>query len=107
MATLKDVQQNRAAIMEAADTPKQEEVVDLADEPGRRVRTDLDTVKYPNVTVRLVGQDGNAFNILGLVARAMRKAKVPADKIAEYQAEAMSGDYDALLATTMRWVNVE
>ena len=31
-------------------------------------------IKYPNVKVQLVGQDGNAFAILGNVQRAMRRA---------------------------------
>ncbi len=34
-------------------------------------------VKHPNVEVELTGRDGNAFNILGSVQHAMRKAKVP------------------------------
>jgi hypothetical protein len=64
------------------------------------------TVKCPNVTVKLVGTDGNAFNILGLVMRAMRNAGVAADEIKEFQTEATSGNYDHLLATCLRWVEV-
>jgi hypothetical protein len=30
--------------------------------------------RYPNITVKLIDEDGNAFNILGLCQRAMRKA---------------------------------
>ena len=30
--------------------------------------------KYPNITVELVGKDGNAFNILGICRRAMKRA---------------------------------
>jgi hypothetical protein len=33
-------------------------------------------MKYPNVSVRLVGEDGNAFAILGRVIKAMRHADV-------------------------------
>jgi hypothetical protein len=60
-----------------------------------------------NVTVELVGQDGNAFMILGKVTRAMKKAGVPQETIDAYKAEATSGDYDHLLQTTMDYVEVE
>jgi hypothetical protein len=64
------------------------------------------TVRYPEIEVRLVGQDGNAFNLIGLVARALTKAKVPAEEIKEFKTEAMSGDYNNLLVTCMNWVTV-
>ncbi len=62
--------------------------------------------KYPKIKVKLTGKDGNAFFILGTVINAMRKAKVPAEDIAAFQEEATSGDYDNLLATAMKYVNV-
>lgn len=65
------------------------------------------SVKYPDVTVRLVGNDGNAFAVLGAVKRALRVAGVPAGEIQEYLSEAMAGDYDDLLRVTMRTVVVE
>ena len=64
-------------------------------------------VKYPNITVRLVGEDGNAFTIMGKVKEALRKGKVSQAYQALYLEEAMSGDYDNLLRVTMNWVNVE
>jgi len=63
--------------------------------------------RYSNVTVKLVGEDGNAFAILGRVQRALRKAKVPDDEIKQFLAEAKSGDYNHLLATVMDWVEVK
>ena len=30
------------------------------------------TVKYPEITVELIGQDGNAFAILGAVHKALK-----------------------------------
>jgi len=60
--------------------------------------------KY-NVTVQLIGNDGNAFNILAQVNRALRDVATP-EEIAEYQKEAMSGDYDNLLRVTQEWVEV-
>ena len=64
------------------------------------------SVKYPSVKVRLTGSDGNAFAVLGKVVDAMRAKGVPAEEISAFKTEAMSGDYDNLLATCMRWVNV-
>jgi len=63
--------------------------------------------KYPDVTVQLTGNDGNAFAILGAVARALKRAKVPKEEVDAFMDEAKSGDYDHLLATAMRWVNVQ
>ena len=59
-----------------------------------------------NVKVVLVGTDGNAFAILGMVKRALVQAgfKELAD---QYMKEAQSGDYDNLLRVTMEYVEVE
>jgi hypothetical protein len=64
------------------------------------------TVKYPHVHVRLVGEDGNGFAIMARVQRALRTARVPEHEIQKYLDECMSGDYDHLLRTTMKWVTV-
>jgi hypothetical protein len=61
--------------------------------------------RFPDVTVELIGHDGNAFAVMGRVAKALRRAG-HGDVVGEFQAEAMSGDYDALLATCLRWVEV-
>lgn len=34
------------------------------------------TVKYPHITVKLVGADGNAFSIMGRVMSALRRGDV-------------------------------
>ena len=65
------------------------------------------TIKYPNITVQLTGNDGNAFAIMGATTRAMKLAKVSPEEINAYREQAMSGDYDHLLQVTMEWVNVE
>ena len=62
--------------------------------------------KYPDVEVELVGQDGNAFVILGAVSKEMGKAKLPKTEIDLFMAEAMNGDYNHLLQTCMKWVSV-
>lgn len=58
-------------------------------------------------TVKLAGEDGNAFAIMGRVSQALRKAGADKEYIDKYQEEAMSGDYDHLLAVTMEYVNVK
>lgn len=67
----------------------------------------MDNVKYPNITVKLVGEDGNAFSIMGRVTKAMRRAGCTPEQIKEYTNEAMSGDYNHLLQVTMSYVEVE
>jgi hypothetical protein len=61
--------------------------------------------KY-EVTVPLIGGDGNAFMILGKVTGALKRAGAPQEDIDSYMSEATSGDYDKLLAVTMEWVEV-
>ena len=56
--------------------------------------------------VKLIGEDGNAFYIMGKVVKAMKMSGYSQDEIKEYQTKAMSGDYDHLLATTMDYVDV-
>jgi len=62
--------------------------------------------KYPDITVPLVGEDGNAYAILGRVSRALRQAGIPDDERQAFLAEATQGSYDELLQTVMRWVEV-
>jgi hypothetical protein len=63
--------------------------------------------KYPEVCVDLFSIDSNAFSIMGAVTKAMRRAGVPREEQDAYFKEATSGDYDQLLATTMRWVSID
>ena len=63
--------------------------------------------KYPNITVNLVGNDGNAMTILGQCTRTARLNGVPQDEIDTFFDEATSGNYDHLLQTCMRWFDVE
>lgn len=64
-------------------------------------------VNIEKPTVKLVGEDGNAFSILARVRVALRKAGMKQDKIKEFVDEATSGDYDHLLQTCMKYVNIE
>jgi len=62
--------------------------------------------KYPDIEVQLVGNDGNAFSIIGAVSKALKRANVPIEEVKLFQEEAMSGDYDNVLRTCMNWVDV-
>lgn len=64
-------------------------------------------VKYPDVTVQLTGEDGNAFFIIGRIRQALRRHGVPQEEIEAFCEEAMSGDYNHVLNTAMRWVEVK
>ena len=55
------------------------------------------------VRVKLVGEDGNAFAILGRVSRALKRAGRP-EKAREYLERATSGNYDHLLRVTLEYV---
>ena len=63
---------------------------------------------YPDIEVKLSDQDGNAFAIIGRITKEMKAGKVyiHPEEIKQFQAECMSGDYDNLLQTCMKWVTV-
>jgi hypothetical protein len=63
--------------------------------------------KYPHITARLTGRDGNAFVILGAVKAALAKGDVSEEEQNKFFEEATAGDYDHLLQTAMRWVSVQ
>lgn len=63
--------------------------------------------KYPDITVQLTGKDGNAFYILGICLRAMRRAGLNQAERDAFQAEAISGNYDHLLAICIEWFEVK
>jgi hypothetical protein len=63
--------------------------------------------KYPEVNVQLSDMDGNAFSILARVSGALKRAGVDKTERDAFYNEATAGDYDALLRTAMRWVNVD
>ena len=69
-------------------------------------KTEETGTKYPEITVQLTGEDGNAYAIMGRVMRALRRAGVQKVEIDKYMEESTAGDYDHLLQTAMRWVNV-
>lgn len=63
------------------------------------------TVAVPEkkARVKLVGEDGNAFFILGRCSAAGKKAGYTPEQLKAFTDEATSGDYDHLLATCCKW----
>lgn len=56
--------------------------------------------------VKLIGEDGNAFAILGRCLRAARAAGWTDEQRRRFQDEAASGDYNKLLATVQEYFDV-
>jgi len=63
--------------------------------------------KYPEIYVGLAGTDGNAFAVIARVCLALRRAGIDRKEIASFTTEVTTGDYDHVLTTAMRWVNVD
>lgn len=62
--------------------------------------------KYPDVEVQLTGEDSNAFGMIARTSTALRRAGADANEIAEFSAEATSGDYDNVITTIKKWVTI-
>jgi len=62
---------------------------------------------YPGIKVKLIGEDGNAFVLIGLVRKALRNHRVPAHVIEEFVEEATAGDYNHLLGTILNYVEIQ
>jgi hypothetical protein len=84
---------------------------------GQKVQADAEHVEEPIAAerqperarprVRLVGTDGNAFAVLGRALSALRDAGWSKAERDAFAAEATSGDYDQLLGTIMKHLDVE
>ena len=59
-----------------------------------------------NIHLKLTGEDGNAFFILGRARQALRRAR-RSDLWEQFHREATSGDYQNLLATCMKYFVVD
>ena len=64
-------------------------------------------LRQTGVKVRLIGEDGNCFHVLGKVRAALRQAGESREFIKAFTKEATSGDYYHLLATVMEVVEVK
>jgi len=59
------------------------------------------------VKVHLIGMDGNAYALLRKVRHSLRRAGYGTEFINRFAKKSVSIDYDHLLATTMKYVEVE
>jgi len=64
-------------------------------------------LKQTGLRVQLIGADGNAFALIGLVRRALRQAGYGEDFVRVFMDEATSGDYRHLLAVIADTVEIE
>jgi hypothetical protein len=61
--------------------------------------------KYPEIIINLVGEDSNAFSILGLCVKEA-KSTLSKDEIEEFKKEATKGDFDNLICVVCKWFTV-
>lgn len=69
---------------------------------------------FPGCEVELLGRDGNAFAIVAHVSAELRRylrslgtdPEIINEEVNDFRREAMSGDYEHLLATCELWVTV-
>lgn len=59
------------------------------------------------LTVKLIGEDGNVFNLIGICTQALRRNGMR-DKVTEFQNEVMSADsYESALGVMMNWFEIK
>lgn len=63
-------------------------------------------IMYPDVTVQLTGQDGNAFAIMGTIAKAIRAARGTEEADQWIFRATECGSYDELLVLAQTTVHV-
>ena len=64
-------------------------------------------IKYPGIKVKLVGENGNVFNLLRICLNAMKNAKLSKAEQKAFTKEATSADYNHFLVTCMNWFTIE
>ncbi|WP_273281327.1 DUF6900 domain-containing protein [Pseudooceanicola atlanticus] len=62
---------------------------------------------YPELHLRLIGEDGNAFAILGRAKRLMQTHGLKPAEIDRFLSQAKAGDYNHLLETCQRWFSCD
>ena len=64
-------------------------------------------IKHPDISVQLTGQDGNVFNLMGIVSRALRTNGF-GNEVDDFVSEVTScKSYHEALAVMMSWVDVQ
>ena len=54
----------------------------------------------------LIGIDGNAFSVMGYVAKCMKQEHMSYEEIDNYRKDAMSGDYNHLLMVSVEMIEM-
>lgn len=63
-------------------------------------------MKYPHVRVKLVGEDGNIFFIMGRISAAMKRGGCTKEQVEEFTTAVTNcGSYDEALQTCMEFVD--
>jgi len=107
---------------ESGDHHKWEVQAETAEQAQELAQKDIDneeTLKHgiiedvtekmnkPKPKLKLVGEDGNAFAIIGRARNAARKAGWSKEQIEKMQNQATSGDYNNLLQTMMEFFDTD
>lgn len=65
-------------------------------------------IKYPEITVELIGKNGNIFNLIACCLDAMRRAGLDKQERDNFEKEVTSArNYNEALQIIMSWVDVE
>lgn len=59
-----------------------------------------------DIDLPILGEDGNAFMILGIAVSLAKTHGIAKEQVDEFVNEATEGDYNHLLATCMKYFNV-
>lgn len=62
--------------------------------------------RFPDVTVQLPNDTNTGSRYVARVSGALRRGGATQEEVDEFIHEATSGDYDNMLATVQRWVDV-
>ena len=65
-------------------------------------------VKYDQIIVQLSGENGNIFNLIGIVSRELRRNNVSNEELDEFRDDITSSkSYDEALSKIQEYVHVE
>lgn len=62
--------------------------------------------RFPTVHVSLLNALGNSHNIVSRTASALKDESVPDSAVQDYITEALSQDFEHMIATTAKWVTL-
>jgi hypothetical protein len=57
-------------------------------------------------SAKVVGEDGNAMVIMGIVSKSLHRAGASSKYVEAYYDESTSGDYDHLLQVALKFANL-